>query len=175
MIFLFIILSFNNSLKYTVDMKPYFVKLVIAVFFFGVASLSEAQVITEDEVDFQILKWHFHYYPNSETVKWQKMGDHALQVSFGFEEKIFNTVYLTDGTRMSEEVDLTKEVPVSVQYYLDEKYGKYKVQEFKKVTSFKDDQIYYAMSLRTKDQGEESLSFDEHLIPVDFALISSID
>ncbi len=156
-------------------MKPNFVKLVMAFFLFGVATFCNAQVLTEDDIGFEILKWHFHHYPQSISKQWQKLGDQAIQAEFTFNNKDYKTIYLLDGIRLSEEVDMTREVPVSIEYYLDEKYDKYKVQYFKKISVFKDEQIYYSMSVKTKDKGEETLSFDEHLIPVDFALISSID
>ena len=156
-------------------MKPNIVKLVIGAFLFGVASFSNAQVLTEDDIGFEILKWHFHHYPQSERKQWNKVGEHALQAEFTFNNKDYKTTYLSDGVRLSEEMDMTKEVPVSITYYLDEKYDKYKVQSFRKITVFQDEQVYYAMSIKSKDKGDETLSFDEHLIPVDFALISSID
>lgn len=156
-------------------MKPNFVKLVMSALLFGTALFCNGQVLTEDDIGFEMLKWHFHHYPHSVSKQWQKIGEHAMQAEFTFNEKDYKTIYLLDGTRLSEEVDMTKDLPLSIEYYLDEKFGKYKVQSFKKVTVFKDEKLYYSMSLKTKDKEDETLSFDEHLIPVDFALISSID
>lgn len=156
-------------------MKGYFVKLVITGFLFGIISVCDAQVIAEDDVSFEVLKWHFNHYPNSESQGWYQMSEVTLRASFAFEGENYNVVYTSSGTRLSEELDMTKSVPLSVVYYLDDKYGKYKVQEFKRITNFNDEQIYYIMDVKSKDKGEERLSFDEHLIPVDFALVSSID
>lgn len=156
-------------------MKGYFVKLLIVGCFFGMVSMAEAQQMEEAEVPFEILKWHFNHYPNSESQSWQNLNDHALVAEFTFKEGSYRTVYLMDGKRLSEEMDMTKNIPLSIQYYLDDKYGKYKVQNFTKVTNFSEEQTYYTMGLKTKANPEEKLSFDEHLIPIDFALISSID
>lgn len=156
-------------------MKSYFVKLVIVMLLLGVSRIGDAQIINEDEVGLQVLKWHFYHYPNSETLKWKRLEENSLQVDFIFEEKNHQVIYLADGIKSIEKIDLSNDVPISVQYYLDEKYGKYKVQDFVRITDFEDDQMYYLMSLKVKDKGVETLSFDEHLIPVDFTLISSID
>lgn len=157
-------------------MKDYFIKIAMTGFIVGLSVIGNAQtLVAEDDVSFEILKWHFHHYPQSVSKQWMSLGEQAYRATFDFEGKEVSTVYHQNGKRLSEEVDLTKEIPLSITYYLDERYSKYKVNDFRKITSFSDELVYYKMELKSKEKGEESLSFDEHLIPVDFALISKAD
>ncbi len=156
-------------------MKCNLTKTVMGFLCFGLTYICSAQSLPEDEIGFEILKWHFNYYPKSETKQWVKLEDEILQAEFVFQGKNYKTTYLTDGARLSEEVDLSKELPLTIKYFLDERYEKYKVQYFNKIVVFKNELTYYTMSVKSKEKGEETLSFDEHYVPVDFALISSID
>lgn len=154
-------------------MKDYFIKIAIGGLFFCFSFVCEAQkAVLEDDVDFDILKWHFHHYPQSASKEWVLLGEQAYRAKFDFEGREIVTIYTSDGKRLSEEIDMTKDIPLSVTYYLDDKYSKYKVSDFRKITSFSDELIYYKMDIKSKERGDETLSFDESLIPIDFALIS---
>ncbi|MEQ8473427.1 MAG: hypothetical protein RIC35_19675 [Marinoscillum sp.] len=154
-------------------MKDYFIKIAMCSLFCCSSFFCEAQtVVLEDEVAFEILKWHFHHYPKSTTKQWMSLGEQAYRAEFAFDGKEVVTVYLSDGKRLSEEVNLTKDMPLSLTYYLEDKYSKYKVADFRKITNFSDEMVYYKMEVKSKEKGDETLSFDEDLIPIDFALIS---
>jgi len=129
--------------------------------------------VAEEDVSFNILKWHYNYYPNSESKQWYTMGEGAYQVELFFEGKDMTITYTAEGKRLEEMVDLTKNVPVSVSYYLDEKYGKYKVIEFVKITTFDDDHTGFRLKLKSKDFGDDLISFDQNLVPVSGELLTN--
>ncbi|RED92813.1 hypothetical protein [Marinoscillum furvescens] len=150
-------------------------RLIISGFSFLLFSsvvYAQHTTISEDDVSFEILKWHFHYYPKSESLQWVELGEGLLKAQVAFEGNVVSIIYNVSGKRLMEEVDLTDNIPVTVSYYLDERYEKYKVQSFIKYTDFSQDRIAYRMKLKSKQKGAEDLEFDENLIPVDFALVS---
>lgn len=156
-------------------MKGLIIKLIItgfSCFLFCGYLPAQQKVISEDDVSFEVLKWHFHYYPKSESLQWVELGEGLLKSRVNFEGKIVSTIYNTSGRRLMEEVDLTNDVPVTITYYLDDRYEKYKVQSFVKLTDFAQERVAYRMSVKSKERGVENLEFDENLIPVDFALVS---
>lgn len=150
-------------------------RIIVIFLFSGSAFLVKGQSMPESEISFDILKWHFHHYPNSVHSGWKK-GDHDTRIAFfQYQNDRYQVVYTTGGKRLVEEKDMIKEVPVSVSYYLDEKYTKYRIDEFVKVTDFTTDDIHYRLRVRSKENGDEVLNFDENLIPADFTLISKAD
>ncbi|VXD19841.1 hypothetical protein [Marinoscillum sp. 108] len=158
--------------------RGYFIKLIIAVFFLVAISSTDtrAQLVSESDISFDILKWHFHHYPKSETKQWLDSGEDTYTVSFVFESMDVSVVYDSRGKRIEERVDVSNSMPVSLVYHLDDQYEKYKVMRFEKVTKFKqDNSVGYEMKIRSKEKGDEQLYFDQNMVPIDFNLISKAD
>lgn len=145
--------------------------LMIAVFsVFTIAISQQAsaqQTILEDDVSFNILKWHFHHYPQSTTSQWYALGEGLLKVECVFGNNQISVLYNPKGNRLTEEVDMTKSLPVSIEYLLDEKYEKYKIQDFIKVTNFESEMIIYNLTVKTKERGVINMKFDEHFVAID--------
>ncbi|WP_421894238.1 hypothetical protein [Marinoscillum sp.] len=155
-----------------------FIKFAIGVFVFVIISFTNthAQLVNESDISFDILKWHFHYYPKSETKQWINLGEDTYTVSFVFESLDVSVVYDSRGKRIEERVDVTNNIPVSLVYHLDDHYEKYKVTRFEKVTKFKqDNSVGYEMKIKSKEKGDEQLYFDQNMVPIDFNLISKAD
>lgn len=144
----------------------------VAILLFSAQVSFSQSAITEDQVDFNILKWHFHHYPKSTTQQWYDMGEGVLKAEFTFNDLPVSTTYNSAGKRIDEQMDITKEVPVSVSFYLDERYEKYKVQQFVKSVNFTTKEVRHILELRTKNQGIVFLKFDENLVPIESELIS---
>lgn len=155
-------------------MGHYFAKIIIS----GILLLcmwplgAQERVVDETEISFTILKWHFHHYPMSETEKWIVAGDtyRVYCVKDGVELVVD---YNESGNRLKETADLTREIPVTLTYYLDNKYSKYKIQLFERKTDFRDDSVKYEMLVKSKERGDELLHFDGDLIPIGDKLITT--
>lgn len=144
----------------------------VAILIFGVESVFSQSPLTEDQVDFNVLKWHFHHYPKSITQQWSDLGEGVLKADFTFNDQTVSTTYTSSGKRVEEQIDISKDVPVSVTFYLNERYDKYKVLQFVRVTNFATKEIRHSLQLRTKNQGDIFLRFDENLVPIETELIS---
>lgn len=156
-------------------MRQIFVRLLIAGCICCNGYFGAAQEVTVDESDisFDILKWHYHHYPNSTMSAWKIVDQGAYyKADFVFNGFDVVTIYSSEGKVLVERIDMAKNVPISLIHHLDGIYEKYKVKEFDKITDFTNETVYYEMNIKSKEVGEETLNFDEHLIPVDFNLIS---
>lgn len=150
-------------------------RVIAFLSFLSIAFFVHGQAVQEKDISFDILKWHFHHYPQSVSSGWKK-GENATRIAFfEHEGEEYKVVYKENGQRVSEEMDMIDRVPVSVIYYLDENYGKYKVNEFLKVTDFDTDDVHFRLEVKSKERGAEVLKFDENLILIDFTLLSKAD
>ncbi|MEP0368846.1 MAG: hypothetical protein ABJN36_20545 [Cyclobacteriaceae bacterium] len=140
----------------------------------GVFATAQTQAISEDDLEFNFLKWHYAKYPKT-TVSWESLGiggEEFLRGTFDFEGFEMKVLYKTDGRVIQEEADLSKNVPVSLLHYLDDFYLKYKVLSFTRITDMQSDDISFKMEIKSKENGIEILEFDKNLIPVDSELVS---
>ena len=154
-------------------------RLITKFLFFGLLAVgclvSRAQVkeVSEDEISINILKWHFHHYPQSTSNVWKVINDGKLfESDFIFEDKAYYVTYSAKGKVLTEVVDLSDEVPVALLAQLDEQYEKYKVNNFERITNFADETIFYKLEIKSKENGQEELNFDKDLIPINFNVLS---
>lgn len=122
--------------------------------------------IEENDVDFNILKWHFHNYPNSQTIQWFEMGEGSYKVVFNFNDSKISTYYMPDGHILSEITDLTDQIPQTLLFYAEERYPKSKILEYAKHIDFTINKTYYQLFLKLKDKKSILLRFDENLTPI---------
>ncbi|MEO9473947.1 MAG: hypothetical protein ABJG41_00365 [Cyclobacteriaceae bacterium] len=140
----------------------------------GVFATAQTRAISEDDLEFNFLKWHYAEYPKT-TVSWESLrigGEEFFRGTFDFEGYEMRVLYKTDGRMLQEEADLLKNVPVSLLHYLDDFYLKYKVMSFTRITDFQSDDISFKMEIKSKENGIEILEFDKNLIPIDSELVS---
>lgn len=155
-------------------------KLLIAGFllFYGNELRAQEKTFTEDAMSFEILKWHYHYYPNSSNNVWKQIGqgkNMLYRCDFQYKGDNISAYYKNGGTLVSEELDMKEKIPISLVHYLDDRYDKYKVVSFMKVSTFlsaNQKEVVYEMDVRNKEHGTFTLNFDENLIPYPDNLLS---
>lgn len=145
--------------------------LITALSFFSHTTFSQDRAITEDDIGFEILKWHYHFYPNNSNSTWRIVGrgnDELYRADFEFEEQEITAFYNSEGEIVSEEIDLRDKVPVSLIHYLDDLYPKYKITSFLKITTVTGNMektIVHELGVKDKEHGNFILRFDKDLIP----------
>ena len=140
----------------------------------GVFATAQTRAISEEDLEFNFLKWHYAEYPKT-VVSWESLsigGEEFFRGTFDFEGRETIVLYKTDGRIIQEEADLTKNVPVSLLHYLDDFYLKYKVLSFTRITDYQSDDTSFKMEIKSKENGIEILEFDKNLIPIDSELVS---
>lgn len=151
---------------YTIGRAYYFI-----VFFSCLNLLAACQVreLQEEDLDFNILKWHYNHYPKT-LVSWEHLKSNdseVLRAEFIFKGYPTIAFYTSNGELISEEVDLSKNVPVSILHYLDETYEKYRVISFLRITDVKTANVSFQLEIKSKKEGYRIIGFDDHLIPKD--------
>lgn len=134
-------------------------------------SLAQSQSLKEDDLSFEILKWHYAYYPHT-TVEWSQAGSEFI-AEFEEENNGYMVRYNAEGNRIDEVVEMRKNIPVSASYLMEDRYGKHQVLEFRRYTTYSTKMVTYRAKLKTKDRGQLILTMDEHLTPLDKSLLSS--
>lgn len=159
--------------------KNFAVFLFLAVLTAGV---SQAQTISEDDLPFSFLSWHYNFYPGSEENQWtrlEKNGEELLFVDFQFEGRNLAVTYKTNGRRVKARTKYAeKEVPNLVGAYLTEKFEKYKIEEFMKTDIYEGPNVtdfFYSARVKTKKENHV-LYFDKelnHVMNPEVQLLSS--
>ncbi|MFY0599535.1 MAG: hypothetical protein JXR03_07670 [Cyclobacteriaceae bacterium] len=137
---------------------------------------SQIKVILEDDIDFNVVKWHYIEYPNAHAT-WEEISINAgaklYRAEFEFEGHPRRVIYNSQGIRMQEEANLTKNVPVSLLSYLDDIYLKYRILSFTRITDFRlEEKVTFKVEVKSKSNGVEILEFDKNLIPLDSVFVS---
>ena len=153
--------------------------LLIAIF---ATATIQAQTISEDDLPFSFLSWHYNFYPGAEENQWTKLernGEELLFVDFQHEGKNLAVTYKTNGRRVKVRTKYSeKEVPDLVGGYLLEQFGKYKIDEFKKTDVYdgpKVSDFFYSARIRAKKESHV-LYFDKelnHILNPEVQLLSS--
>ncbi len=137
---------------------------------------SQQQNVSESEIDFSVIKWHYHEYPKSSNVVWNIFvspeKETVYRASFEFKGREMTACYDESGELLTEYEHLDDELPISIQYYLEGEYRKYKVISFVKQTDFSTQDIWYTLQVKTKDQGEQQIELDKNLIPFKTELLT---
>ncbi|MBV6647698.1 MAG: hypothetical protein KI790_19725 [Cyclobacteriaceae bacterium] len=144
---------------------------MIAAFLIGMTSTAIAQTessVLEDELSIHILKWHYEKYPLS-TSTWTKFIDEDGKLRFQakvlLEKEKYIATYNTRGNIILEEQLFGKDVPVSISYFLDDNFDKYRIGSFSRVTKFLEQRVEYVLDLKLKT-GDLTLKFDEDMNPL---------
>lgn len=137
---------------------------------FSLSSFSQLTYITEQQVSYDILHWHYDRYNNSETSEWYKYsidGDEYYGVKFSHEGTPYQSIYNSEGMIISEKRIMDeKELPDEITDVLDYRLVKYKVKEFVIETEFENRQEknkHYKVDARTKTGGQVILWFDSQM------------
>ena len=153
--------------------------IVFTLFLFGV---SQSQTVSEDDLPFSFLSWHYTNYPGSENNQWtrlEKNGEELLFVDFSFEGKNHTVTYQNNGQRLKARLKYSeKEIPELVLGFLTEQFEKYKVAEFMKTEVYEGPKVsdfYYSARVRVKKE-THLLYFDKqlaHIMNPEVQLLSS--
>lgn len=125
--------------------------------------------IDEDDLDFTVLKWHYDLYPKTVSV-WEVLnidGVESYRAKFNFKGYPVSAIYNSNGKLISEETDLTRNVPVSLVHYLDESFDKYKVLSFVRITDAESESVSFELEIKSKQKGVQIIVLEENLIPLD--------
>ena len=146
-------------------------KVLAALLFLAVGTMGtvQAQTISEDDLPFTFLSWHYNNYPGAENNHWiklEKNGEELLFVDFQHEGRSLEVTYRTNGRRVKARIIYgDKQVPDLVNAFLMEQFEKYKVNEFMKTDIYDSngsDVAYFFHSVWVKVKKENiMLYFDE--------------
>ncbi|MDW3196025.1 MAG: hypothetical protein R8G66_26880 [Cytophagales bacterium] len=142
----------------------------------------QAQTISEDDLPFTFLSWHYNFYPGAEENQWTKLeknGEERLFVDFQFEGRNLAVTYKTNGRRVKARTKYSeKEVPDLVTGFLTEQFEKFKIDEFMKTDVYdgpKVSDFFYSARVRVKKENHV-LYFDKelnHVLNPEVQLLSS--
>lgn len=143
-------------------------KIAIHLFacIFVTSVYGQEQGVPEDAVSFDILKWHYSYYPNSQNNEWTtvvRTGQQLFRVKFEFKEKRYQAEYDDAGRRLKEVLSLEDNVPVSIDSQLRQ-FEKFKIDSFTKISDLKENRIVYRLDVKVKSEGNKTFWYDENLI-----------
>ncbi len=133
-----------------------------------------AQRISEDDLSFDFLKWHYAKYPGAEENVWTKIkkdGAELMYVEFAFEGTKRSVTYTLAGQRLKERIKYDgAKIPNSAKTFLSGKFQgeKYKVDEFQKLVLFEGTKAvdsFYSMEIKVK-KDLYVLYFDDNLSPI---------
>lgn len=122
--------------------------------------------VSEDEISFEILKWHYSNYPKNEANVWKVLkvdGTDFYRVNFKFEDRNYQAEYNENGDLTHEVIDMEDEVPVSITSEL-EVYEKYKIDTFQKISNMKEARVVYKLEVKVKSEGRKVHWYDENYI-----------
>lgn len=146
--------------------KNTIVFLFFALFLTG---LTRAQTISEDDLPFTFLSWHYNNYPGAVENQWTKLeknGEELLFVDFQHEGRNLAVTYKTNGRRVKARIKYNeKDVPDIVNAFLSEQFGKFKVNEFMKTDIYEGPNVadfFYSARLKVKKENHV-LYFDKEL------------
>lgn len=138
---------------------------ILLLVVFGTA----AQSISEDDLSFDFLKWHYQKYPNATNNDWTKItkgGTDYIYVNFEFDGTKRAVTYLESGHRVKERIKYDKEaIPTSTLTELEQRFEKFKIEEFQQLNLYagvKLQDSFYTMNVKVK-KDTYILYFDENL------------
>lgn len=127
---------------------------------------AQEQRVPEEVISFDVLKWHYAKYPNSQNNEWVAMvreGEQLFRVKFNFQNQDYHVEYDDRGVIRKEVLNLEDNLPVSIERELDE-YEKYKVYGFLKINDKESERVVYRLDIKTKLDGHKTIWYDEDLI-----------
>lgn len=146
-------------------------KNITAFLFVAVAITAhvQAQAISEEELPFTFLSWHYNFYPGAEGNQWTKLeknGEEFLFVDFQYEGRNMAVTYKTNGRRVKVRTKYTeKAVPDMVSHFLTDQFVKYKIDEFMKTDVYDGPHViefFYSARVKVKKENHV-LYFDKEL------------
>lgn len=129
---------------------------------------AQERKVSEEEISFDILKWHYSSYPKCTGSQWAILeveGQNFYRVSFNFQGQDYQAEYDQNGMVVREIINMDDKIPVSIAHRL-ETYEKYKVNSFIKVSDMRAQKIIYKLDIKVKSEGQKVLWYDENLIEV---------
>jgi len=131
-------------------------------------SYSQKTFITENQLEYDVLHWHYDRYNNAENDEWYKLekdGKTTFEVSFTYNEGSYVAEYDEKGAILREnKVSNIKDIPSQIISTLDYRLVKYKLEEYAVDSFFENKQIVsqtHRVKSRSKTGGEIILWFDK--------------
>lgn len=143
--------------------------LSISVVFYNFMSYSQGSTtIAEDDVPIKVVACHFSQYDGSTVLAWTQIYNevdikYSALINHGGTRK--EVIYNQYG-RIIQEMITKDKIPVMLVSFIEGKYEKYKILEFKSVKDFDKAQMQYQVRVKTKEHGEFALQFDDQFEPV---------
>lgn len=147
-------------------MKKISLLLTFAIFLIG--NMVSAQTISEDDLPFTFLSWHYTNYPGSESNQWtriEKDSEEYLFVDFIYEGKNLSVTYKPTGMRVKARTKYTdKDSPEQLSGFLTQRFEKYKISSFMRIDLYDGAKVsdsFYSVKVKVKKEGYV-FYFDEH-------------
>ncbi|MFT5640644.1 MAG: hypothetical protein ACI9A7_000741 [Cyclobacteriaceae bacterium] len=145
-------------------------------FFFIFSVCGQTETIPEEDVSLDVQKWFYSQYPKSSEAIWGKehtaSSKERYKVAFVFENTKMSAIYDNEGDRISEQKEIVTP-HITLVNYVQDNYEKPKIKEVILKTDFVSNEITYIMDVKSKDNGNEILLFDEDFNRVIQEFVSS--
>lgn len=125
--------------------------------------------VEETEVPVEVPTNLYSYYPNAEVISWHLDtydDGNELYAAKIIHDKKRLTVKFNFYNELSQEIaSLKREVPDVVSMDISSQYASYKVVNYDVVKNLNNKQLFYLLTIKTKEDGEKSFLYDEDLTP----------
>lgn len=121
---------------------------------------TSGQNISEDDLPFKFLSWHYSNYPGAEENQWtriEKESEEYLFVDFLFEGRNLTVTYKPSGMRIKARTKYTeKDLPSKLGDFLTERFEKYKIDEVMRTDLYEGSRVsdsFYSAKVKVKKEG----------------------
>ena len=147
-----------------------FKSIFFTLFFACSGIIVFSQALSEDEVPPHIVARHYADHQGAAGVRWEQIemdGASRYMVSF-IEQKIKReTVYNKSGRPLFESTFHEGELPTLLANYVEGRFGKYRLTEFKSTRDLANQRMRYNLVVKAKEYGELKLAFDNEMNPIE--------
>lgn len=136
----------------------------------GIIVFSQGVVLSEDEVLPHIVARHYADHPGSLAVGWQQIemeGANRYMATYAEDKIRRETIYNKSGRPLFESTIHEGDLPLMMSYYVEDRFGKFRVVEFKSTKDLSNEIMRYTLVVKAKEYGELELAFDNEMNPIE--------
>ncbi|MEQ8581066.1 MAG: hypothetical protein RIC30_05165 [Marinoscillum sp.] len=169
----FIISEMYRAQVPSTNQLPMSFKSIFLILFFacsGVTVFSQEVALSEDEVPPHIVARHYADHQGSLSVSWQQIemeGANRFMAAYAEDKVRRETIYNKSGRPLFESTIHEGDLPVMLSYYIEDRFGKFRLVEFKSTKDLSNEIMRYTLVVKAKEYGELKLAFDNEMNPIE--------
>lgn len=136
----------------------------------GIIVFSQGVALSEDEVPPHIVARHYADHQGSLVVGWQQIemeGTNRYMATYAEDKIRRETIYNKSGRPLFESTIHEGDLPLMLSYYVEDRFGKFRVVEFKSTKDLSNEIMRYTLVVKAKEYGELELAFDNEMNPIE--------